>query len=229
MLRLVRESPVAARAFPFFCFVLLTSFQGSLGGLSQYWLYALKTGLGAWLVWLVRDRVPEMRWSVSLPAILAGVGVFALWVGLDGFYPSLTSIVGKGAAAAEPSPWNPFRDFGPGTPAAWACIGVRWVGAAIVVPPIEEMFYRSFFYRSVERADFLSMPLTAFAPRGFFITALVFGLVHPREWIPGVLCGMVFQGLVLRRGHLGDAMTAHGITNLLLGLWVVYKQAWHFW
>jgi hypothetical protein len=28
---------------------------------------------------------------------------------------------------------------------------------------------------------------------------------------------------------LGDAITAHGVTNLLLGIWVVWKGAWNFW
>jgi hypothetical protein len=45
----------------------------------------------------------------------------------------------------------------------------------------------------------------------------------------GILCGLIYQGLVIRKNRLGDAMTAHGITNLLLGLWVVWKGAWNFW
>jgi len=40
---------------------------------------------------------------------------------------------------------------------------------------------------------------------------------------------MAFQWLVLRKNRLGDAMTAHAITNFLLGVWIVWKQDWHFW
>jgi len=29
--------------------------------------------------------------------------------------------------------------------------------------------------------------------------------------------------------RLGDAMTAHAITNFLLGVWVVWRHAWNFW
>ena len=36
-------------------------------------------------------------------------------------------------------------------------------------------------------------------------------------------------GLVLWKGRLGDAITAHAVTNFLLGLWVVWKGAWQFW
>ena len=60
------------------------------------------------------------------------------------------------------------------------------------------------------------------------VTSLLFGLVH-FQWIAGILCGMAYQWLVLRRNRLGDAMLAHGITNFLLGLWIYYKGEWHFW
>ena len=62
----------------------------------------------------------------------------------------------------------------------------------------------------------------------YFGQSIIFGVVH-REWLAGILCGAAYQWLVLRRGHLGDAMTAHAISNLLLGIWVAYKGAWHFW
>jgi hypothetical protein len=41
---------------------------------------------------------------------------------------------------------------------------------------------------------------------------------------------MAYQWLVLRKNRLGDAMTAHAITNFLLGVWVVWRggSAWKF-
>ena len=61
------------------------------------------------------------------------------------------------------------------------------------------------------------------------ITSIAFGLVHPQQWLAGILCGFAYQGLVCWKKRLGDAMTAHAITNLLLGLWVIWKNAWNFW
>jgi uncharacterized protein len=72
------------------------------------------------------------------------------------------------------------------------------------------------------------LPLGVFAWWPFLATSVIFGFAH-REWLAGILCGMVYQGLVCRRKRLGDAMTAHAITNLLLGVWVVAKGAWFFW
>ena len=70
--------------------------------------------------------------------------------------------------------------------------------------------------------------LDPFYPFSFIIVSLLFGFVH-QEWIAGVLCGIIYQGLVCWKGRLGDAIVAHGLTNLLLGVWVPWQRAWNFW
>jgi hypothetical protein len=47
--------------------------------------------------------------------------------------------------------------------------------------------------------------------------------------LAGIICGVAYQGLAQRKNRLGDVMTAHAITNCLLGVWVVWRGAWHFW
>ncbi len=215
----LQASPLLARALPFVVFLVLTSAQGWFGEAGRYWIYAGKTLVGAWLVWLVRPYVAELKWNVSWEAIVAGVAVFALWVGLEPYYPKLGT-PGK--------PWNPHLAFGTGSALAWFFVVVRIVGSSVVVPPIEEVFYRSFIYRYLVRQEFMTVPLGAFSWMPFLVTSAVFGLAH-FEWVPGILCGMIYQGLVCGKKRLGDAMTAHAITNLLLGLWVAGRGAWQFW
>ncbi len=215
----LRHSGVAARVVPFALFVLLTFFQGKLGALSPYWVYLAKTVLGAWMIWVVRPVVTEMRWRFSWEAVVVGVAVFAVWVGLEGCYPPLNW---SGTA------WNPQQQFGESSNLAWFFIGVRIVGSSLVVPPLEEVFFRSFFYRALANRDFEKVPFSQFLWMPFLVTSLAFGLQH-REWLPGILCGFAYQGLVIRKQRLGDAMTAHALTNLLLGVWVVSRGAWQFW
>jgi CAAX prenyl protease-like protein len=62
----------------------------------------------------------------------------------------------------------------------------------------------------------------------FLATSLIFGFEH-QEWLPGIVCGFAYQGLVCWKKRLGDAITAHAVTNLLLGLWVVWRGEWKFW
>ncbi len=216
----VKSSPTLVRVVPLVLFAALTSLQGFWGEPSRYWIYLAKTLLGAGMIWRMRSVVAEMRWAWSWEACLAGVAVFALWVGLDGLYPKW--------GTAGPS-WNPHVAFGENGAAAGFFIGVRLVGSGLVVPPLEEVFYRSFLYRYIATPDFQRVNLEFFAWRPFLIAALIFGAAHPSEWLAGILCAAAYQGLVIRKKRLGDAMTAHAITNFLLGLWVVGKGAWRFW
>jgi CAAX prenyl protease-like protein len=208
-----------ARVAPFAIFLALTFCQGLFGEASRYWFYLAKTVVGAWLIIATWPVVAEMRWALSWQALAAGVAVFALWVGIDNFYPKLTK--------ASPA-WNPCAQFGQGAPLAWLFIVARIAGSTLVVPPLEEVFYRSFIYRFIARPQFQEVPLGTFSWTPFLVTSAIFGFSH-YEWVAGILCGFVYQGLVCWKKRLGDAMTAHAITNLMLGVWVVWKGAWHFW
>jgi hypothetical protein len=213
-------SPELARIAPFAIYLVLGAFQGELGPGSLFWLYIAKTLLGAWVLWEVRPFVQEMRWKISWEAVTVGVAIFAIWVGLDGHYPRLAD---PGAGA------NPLQQFGTGSAMAWFYMGVHVAGMSVIVPPVEEIFYRSFLYRYFVKLDFRAMPLGQFHALSFVVTSVIFGLVHPDRWLAGILCGLAYQWLVIRKNRLGDAMTAHAITNFLLGIWIVWKGAWSFW
>jgi CAAX protease family protein len=224
--------PAAARVLPFLIFLALTVCQGRFGAASAYWFYFAKTIAGAWLIWEMWPFVSEMRWAVSWEAVVVGVGIFAVWVGISGEWTTQNSLWSKlGLAHLQTTPskfWNPILQFGQNSALARFFIVTRILGSTWVVPPLEEAFYRSFLYRYIAKQNFLSVPLNQFLPLPFFATALVFGFSH-NEWLAGILCGAAYQWLVIRKNHLGDAMTAHAITNFLLGIWVVWKGAWQFW
>lgn len=239
----LERSAALPRVIPFLVFIVLTYFQGKFGEASRYWFYLAKTLAGAWLLWTVRPLVKEMKWAASFSAVIAGVAVFLLWVGLDGLYPSLERLLQVGVnpilrqlgltswlvtdPPAKPA-WNPYAQFGGGTLLAWFFVVVRTVGSSVVVPPLEEVFYRSFLYRYLVKPDFLAVPLGLFAWLPFLLTSIIFGATH-FEWLAGILCGFIYQGLVCWNKRLGDAMLAHAITNFLLSLWIVWRGAWHFW
>jgi membrane protease YdiL (CAAX protease family) len=237
-----QRSPVVPRVAPFALFITLTFCQGQFGEASRYWFYAAKTGVGVWLLWIAHPWIPEMKWRFSWEAVAAGIAVFVLWVGIDAWYPGLADLnkrliapllgrIGLGSphpSAAPAAPWNPHAYFGEGTPLASSIIVIRIAGSTLVVPPLEEVFYRSFLYRYLAQPDFQSMPLGEFRWRPFLLTAVIFGFAH-EQWLAGILCAFIYQGLVCWKNRLGDAIVAHAITNFLLGMWVVWKDAWNFW
>jgi CAAX prenyl protease-like protein len=225
-------SPAVARVAPFLIFLALTFFQGKFGAASAYWFYLAKTLAGAWLVWEMRPFVSEMRWAFSWEALAVGIGILVMWIGIDAFYPKADELFAKAGLASfsktAVANSNPNLVFGENTPLACFFQLVHVLGMTLVVPPLEEVFYRSFLYRYIAKPNFMEVPLNLFLPLPFFITAVVFGFEH-NQWLAGILCGAAYQWLVLRKNRLGDAMTAHAITNFLLGAWIVWKHAWNFW
>jgi uncharacterized protein len=182
-------------------------------------MYAAKTCVGAWMIWVIRPFVAELRWNLSGEAVLVGVAVCLVWIGLDPYYPKIMP---------AGTPWNPHAQFGQQSAMAWLMITLRILGSTLVVPPLEELFFRSFVYRYLAKPEFLSVPLAQFLWMPFLVTSSIFGLNH-HQWLAGIVCGFAYQGLVIWKGRLGDAITAHAITNFLLGLWVVGRDAWNFW
>src|SRR5437868_10672300 len=113
-----QSSPEYPRVAPFAIFVVLTVMQGWFGEDSKYWFYVVKTLVGAWLVWEMRPFVQEMRWAISWEAVVVGVAVCVMWVGIDDLYPKFS----------KPGPvWNPFPRFSPGL--AWTFVVVHLLGS----------------------------------------------------------------------------------------------------
>jgi CAAX prenyl protease-like protein len=216
---LLNRSPLWIRVAPFLIFIILTAGQGKFGPASYYWVYAAKTLAGVFLVWAMWPIVKEMRWAFSWESVVVGVAIFVFWVGLDAHYPKFGKIDHF---------WNPHEQFGHGSALAWAIILIRILGSSLVVPPLEEVFYRSFVYRYIVNPDFEKVPLGVYSLQALLISAAIFGIAH-YQWLPGILCALAYQGLVIKKKRLGDAMTAHAITNFLLGLYVPWKGQWQFW
>ncbi len=215
-------SPVHARLLPFFLFLAPLFIQEGLGEPMRYWIYLARTLIGAWCVWEMRSLVPEMRWAISWEGAIVGVLVLIIWVGLDPYYPPNTLLM-------KPSePWNPVKQFGAGSALGIFFFCVRTLGSTFVVPQLEEVFWRSFVYRYLVKTKFEELPLGTLHWLSLVVTSTLFGLEH-FQWLAGILCGLLYQFLVIRKNRLGDAIFAHAVTNFLLSLWVVYKGAWNFW
>src|SRR5258706_10651321 len=143
---LIRNSPALVRAVPFVVFVLLTAAQPYAGETGRYWLYLAKTLVGAAMIFAMRPFVSEMRWKGSWAAVLAGVAVFLVWIKIG----DLMRLAGLGSLAHWPTAaklWNPRADYGGSSPVAIFFLLVRIAGSTLVVPPLEEVFFRSFVYR----------------------------------------------------------------------------------
>ena len=161
----------------------------------------------------VTSPVRFADWGLSL---LLGVLVFVLWINLDSGWMTL------GEARTG---FDPTRDAGG---IVWPLVVVRIFGAAAVVPVMEELFWRSFVQRWIDRKDFLALAPSAGSLRALLLTSVVFGFEHGL-WLAGVIAGLAYGWLYRRSGSLWPPVLAHSLTNLLLGVWVVNTGQWHFW
>jgi CAAX prenyl protease-like protein len=82
--------------------------------------------------------------------------------------------------------------------------------------------------RYVISPKFESVPLGAFTPGSFLVTAVLFGSEH-HLWLAGILAGITYNLLLYRTGRLWPCILAHGITNLILGMHVIITGEWHWW
>jgi CAAX prenyl protease-like protein len=183
------------------------------------WLYPLKIAVVALLLALFWRRYSELR-PFSLPtlkaltALATGVLVLVLWVSLDADW----MIFGN------PSGFDP-RSQGR---IDWLLVAVRILGAALVVPVMEELFWRSFLMRWVAAADFESVEPSQLGLKSFLVTVVLFGFEH-NLWLAGIVAGAAYSLLYMRHRTLWSPILAHAVTNGLLGIWVVRTGNWSYW
>lgn len=231
------DMPEMPRVFPFVLFLLIGMAQGHFFSGSEYWIYAVKTVLVGALLWYWRRLLVEMRWAFSASGIAIGIVIALLWVGLNHHVPTLNDIwytlrrwvTGQIPPSVTPDPvWNPVSFFKGQPFLGWGFVAVRVLGRSLVVPAMEEVFYRSFFYRYIANPKFNEMPLGVWHSVAFAVMCAAFGFAHPDQWLAAFICGAAYQWLVLRHRRLGDAMLAHAVTNLIISIWAIATGRWEF-
>jgi CAAX prenyl protease-like protein len=185
----------------------------------EYWIYPAQTIFcGALLVWFRREY--ELRAPRRILFTLAvALVVFALWIApqalfglpprLDGFNPEIFS----------------------GQPAAyWTTIAFRFLRLAIVVPMVEEIFWRGFLLRYLIDEKFYALPVGTFSWLSFSVVTVGFGFSHSRaDWIAALITGALYNCIAYRTKSLTSCIVAHAVTNFLLGLWIIKTRQWGFW
>lgn len=206
---------------PFVIFILITSLTNYFPAHRDI-IYITKTFAVGALLWFwrrhyVQDMKPRLGLTGYLTAFLAGLLVLVLWIVPDGVLPKISTPVG----------FNPYS-FGWPQHAVVVLIAIRLAGAALVVPVMEELFWRSFIMRYAINPDFRSVPLGTFSLFSFSVTVILFGLEHFRV-IQGVFAGIIYGWLAVKQKTLRGSIPAHATTNLGLGIYVLYEESWLFW
>ena len=210
---------------PMAAFLLLTWAGGHWPGFFVA-SYVIKTFLtGALLIWFWRTYT-RVSWQWSLLAIVLGIVGLVQWVGVEELLGGAKPIYPKIPGSTDP--FQPFEYFT--TPAkAWAFIIIRWAGATLVVPFMEELFWRDYLWRTVAAPnDFKLAKVGEWDLQAFIVVTLFFTSVHP-QWITALIWGASIGGLLVWKRSLGACIIMHGVTNFLLGVYTLWTGKWYYW
>lgn len=178
------------------------------------------------LIALCSRKLFSLRMVNPALSLLVGVGVFAVWVAPDALFPGYrshwlysNSLLGQFDATANAEMATASLLF----------FVLRIAVSALLVPILEELFWRGFVMRVVIQSEFERVPLGTFQTAAFWITAVLFALEHGVYWDVGLAAGIAYNALMIRTKSLGDLIWSHALTNALLAAYVILLGKWQFW
>jgi CAAX prenyl protease-like protein len=199
-------------------------------------VYTAKIALTIAAMVVVLPGYRQFPCRVSMLAVDVGVIGGVLWlvlchlnlerhlVDLLGKESGIVGLLGLGERAS----YNPFEQLAHTPGWAYTFLAVRFVGLVLIVPVIEEFFLRGFLMRYVMGPNWWEIPFGQVNR-----TALLVGVLFPVLYHPEKLAALAWFSLVtwlmVRTKNIWDCVTAHAITNLMLGIYVVTQGEWRLW
>ena len=218
------KHPAVPWVLPFAVFMLLLALQ-DVAPVPQRIEFVLRILILGAVLWIFSRRVIDLGVSRPLGTAAVGVGVFLLWIAPDMLFPGYrqhwlfhNSVVGAiHTSLRTGSVDDPLT------------LALRSMRAILIVPIVEELFWRGWLMRYIARSDFESLPLGTYSRSAFWIVALLFAAEHGPYWDVGLAAGIVYNWWMCKTRRLGDLIWAHAITNAALCAWVLITHQWEYW
>jgi len=208
---------------PFVGFVVILGVEHALG-LPLVWSYAVRLVAVSLLMAIFSRPYLSFRPSAPLASVGIGIAVFLIWIGPDAligyrhFWLFENSLMGSAVTSIAPELKTnvPF-------------LVVRILGTSILVPIVEELFWRGWLMRWLIDKNFLKVPLGQYVPSAFWIVAVLFASEHGPFWEVGLAAGIIYNWWIIRTRNLADCILAHAVTNAILAAYVLTAGQWQYW
>lgn len=204
------SSPFVRYIAPFGLFLLL-GYAAALLPPELYWVgYGARALLVLLaIVFLFKGHAQEIAGRFDWKAVGVGLVVLVIWVvNYHLFGPTSTHT----------------------TPFDTHAVLLKLLASSLVIPLVEELFFRSFLMRYFIKQDFLSVPLGSYSAAAFWMTALAFAAMHPSwQWGAALLAGLAYGGYLIKTRNLLGSILAHAVTNAGIGLYVIATGSWGLW
>jgi CAAX prenyl protease-like protein len=217
-----RKATIAYTA-PFLAFIVLLAVEHSVG-LPAQWFYPFRFIVVLSLIVFVSRPYLSLRPTYPMASIGVGIAVLLIWIGPDILFGYRhhwlfsNSITGSAVSSIDPAM---KRDL--------PFVLLRVTSSTVLVPILEELFWRGWMMRWLIDTDFLKVPLGRYVPSAFWIVAVLFAAEHGPYWEVGLAAGIIYNWWIIRTRNLADCILAHAVTNGLLWAYVLATDHWEYW
>ena len=178
-----------------------------------------------WFVVFKSDRPSiDLRVRHLAATVAIGIAVFVVWIAPDllfkgyrHFWLFENALTGKAQTSLASTTTN------------WPVLALRTIRAVVIVPIVEELFWRAWMMRWLIDSDFEKVPLGKYSAQSFWMVAVLFASEHGSYWDVGLAAGIIYNWWMVRTRSLGDLILAHAVTNGILGAYVIAFGKWEYW
>ena len=209
---------IAVYLLPFTLILAASLFtQGLAEGFEGF--YPLRLVFALFAFWFYRQQYRKMNWRFSAWAILAGGLIGLLWIAIRLRFHTVSpeAVLTANALGATTRLYR------------WGWIALRVLAATMTVPIAEELAFRGFVARRVQRVDFETLPYRNMNWLSLAVSSVTFGALHGHMWVAGILTGAVFWGLARYKNRLGEAVAAHAVANAVIAIVAVLRHDYSLW
>lgn len=242
------KSTTAAYTLPLIAFMLVTEVAGMVRienrdlpwyrHAPEHWVYPLQCLAIGTLLWLYRRHYTFAPWRGLWFAAWMGAAGIAIWIA-----PGILYELWMKPGATPPDWWDWLgiverrEGFDPtlfvDQPLAYAAtVAMRFLRMVLIVPLVEELFWRGFLMRYVQAGDkpFTSIPFGRHTWQAYWITTIAVTLVHqPSDYLAAFIWGTLVYVVAVKTRSLGACVLMHAVGNLLLGLHIMNTHLWGYW
>jgi CAAX prenyl protease-like protein len=212
-----------AYAAPFIAYVSLMAIERAASLPAQF-AYPVRLVVVTAVLLLFSRPYLSLHPSRPAASVALGVAVFLIWIAPDLlfgyrhfrlFENPITGTARTSIPAALQH--NP------------AFLAVRMAGSFMLVPIVEELFWRGWMMRWLIDPEFERVKFGTYAPLAFWAVAALFASEHGPYWEVGLAAGVLYNWWAVRTRNLADCILAHAVTNAILSAYVLVVGQWQYW
>lgn len=212
----------SAYVAPFIAFVGIMAIEKALSIPPQI-AYPVRFLIVLVLVLLLSRPYLNLRFSMPWASSAVGAAVFVIWVGPDLLFNYRqswlfsNSLTGSAVSAIpielQQQPWF---------------VLIRTLSCTVLVPIVEELFWRGWLMRWMIDRDFYKLPLGTYDASAFWVVAVLFASEHGSYWEVGLITGVIYNWWMVRTRNLADCILMHAVTNGILSAYVFASGRWEY-